>query len=88
MLIRTYIWLLSLKWLKRAQASFNDSEENMIFFQVIGFDSVDDESKPEDIVFSQNTPKPKDWTMETNPPYAYYLYYMYSNIVVLNHLRQ
>ena len=58
------------------------------FFQVIGFDSVDDESKPEDIVFSQYTPKPKDWTMETNPPYAYYLYYMYSNIVVLNHLRQ
>jgi len=56
--------------------------------QVIGFDSVDDESKPEEVVFGKSTPRPKEWTMEQNPPYAYYLYFMYSNIVVLNHLRK
>jgi len=56
--------------------------------QVIGFDSVDDESKPEQVVFGKSTPRPKEWTMEQNPPYAYYLYFMYSNIVGLNHLRK
>ncbi len=59
-----------------------------MIFQVIGFDSVDDESKPEDIMFTKKTPKPKEWTRGTNPPYAYYLYYMYSNMVVLNHVRK
>jgi len=56
--------------------------------QVIGFDSVDDESKPEEYLFNKFCPKPADWVTETNPPYAYYLYYIYSNMVVLNHLRR
>ncbi|XP_071959128.1 AMP deaminase 2-like isoform X2 [Antedon mediterranea] len=53
-----------------------------------GFDSVDDESKPEDIVFTMDSPTPEKWEATENPPYAYYLYYMYSNLVVLNHFRQ
>eukprot|EP00795_Rhopilema_esculentum_P016443 gene16443-7856_t len=56
--------------------------------QVIGFDSVDDESKPEDIMFNKFCPKPASWVAQSNPPYAYYLYYIYSNMVVLNHLRR
>ncbi|XP_057301542.1 AMP deaminase 2-like isoform X2 [Hydractinia symbiolongicarpus] len=56
--------------------------------QVIGFDSVDDESKAELFSFTKHSPLPKDWNNEHNPPYAYYLYYMYSNLVVLNHLRR
>jgi len=56
--------------------------------QVIGFDSVDDESKTETFDFSTTSPKPADWTNPHNPPYAYYQYYMYSNIVVLNHFRR
>lgn len=56
--------------------------------QVIGFDSVDDESKPEPLPFNNHSPKPKEWDNDVNPPYAYYLYYMYSNLVVLNHLRR
>ncbi|CAB1330290.1 unnamed protein product [Coregonus sp. 'balchen'] len=56
--------------------------------QVVGFDSVDDESKPEHHCFNMESPLPVDWTEEDNPPYAYYLYYMYANMTVLNHLRR
>lgn len=55
---------------------------------VSGFDSVDDESKPEHIVFDRDTPLPNDWTHEENPPYMYYLYYIYANMVVLNNFRR
>lgn len=53
-----------------------------------GFDSVDDESKPEHHVFTKASPLPKEWTAQDSPPYVYYIYYMYSNMVVLNHLRR
>ncbi|XP_042217847.1 AMP deaminase 2-like isoform X3 [Homarus americanus] len=54
---------------------------------VIGFDSVDDESKPESVVMDKDTPPPQLWSETENPPYAYYLYYMYANICTLNQLR-
>lgn len=56
--------------------------------QVTGFDSVDDESKHSDHMFSDKSPSPDVWTSEQNPPYSYYLYYMYANIMVLNNLRR
>lgn len=56
--------------------------------QVAGFDSVDDESKAETHLFTKKSPLPADWNTNENPPYSYYLYYMYSNMVVLNHLRK
>uniref|UniRef100_A0A671NW74 AMP deaminase n=1 Tax=Sinocyclocheilus anshuiensis TaxID=1608454 RepID=A0A671NW74_9TELE len=60
-----------------------------LFLQhVMGFDSVDDESKPEHHIFNLDSPKPMNWTEEDNPPYSYYLYYMYANMTVLNHLRR
>ncbi|XP_053508742.1 AMP deaminase 2 isoform X4 [Ictalurus furcatus] len=60
-----------------------------LFLQhVVGFDSVDDESKPEHHVFSLYSPRPDNWTEEENPPYSYYLYYTYANMTVLNHLRR
>ena len=49
---------------------------------------MDDESKAESHVFSSRSPLPADWTTNDNPPYAYYVYYLYSNMVVLNHLRR
>jgi AMP deaminase len=55
---------------------------------VIGFDSVDDESKPEHPVFDKDTPPPQEWCDAENPSYAYYLYYMYANMAVLNHFRR
>jgi len=54
---------------------------------VTGLDSVDDESKLEHIMFTNDVPVPERWTTDENPPYAYYLYYMYANLTVLNQLR-
>ncbi|XP_041747316.2 AMP deaminase 2 isoform X1 [Coregonus clupeaformis] len=63
--------------------------ELQLFLQhVVGFDSVDDESKPEHHIFNMDSPLPADWTEEDNPPYSYYLYYTYANMTVLNHLRR
>ncbi|KAJ8723635.1 hypothetical protein PYW07_007615 [Mythimna separata] len=61
---------------------------NKFLNHVIGFDSVDDESKPEDPMLVENMKKPAEWDHLENPPYAYYLYYMYANMTVLNHLRK
>ncbi|XP_021946617.1 AMP deaminase 2 isoform X10 [Folsomia candida] len=55
---------------------------------VIGFDSVDDESKPEHPLFDHNVPTPDRWAEKENPPYSYYLYYMYANMAILNHFRR
>lgn len=54
---------------------------------VSGFDSVDDESKHENPLFDSSTPTPDNWFDEENPPYNYYLYYMYANMTILNQLR-
>jgi len=55
---------------------------------VVGFDSVDDESKPENPLFDKDVTTPEQWYDEENPPYAYYQYYMYANLTVLNHFRR
>ncbi|XP_069966613.1 AMP deaminase 2 isoform X3 [Bactrocera oleae] len=55
---------------------------------VIGFDSVDDESKPENPIIDLDIPTPEAWSEEENPPYAYYIYYMYANMTVLNQYRK
>uniref|UniRef100_A0A665URR6 AMP deaminase n=1 Tax=Echeneis naucrates TaxID=173247 RepID=A0A665URR6_ECHNA len=55
---------------------------------VSGFDSVDDESKHSDHMFSFRSPKPEQWTADNNPPYSYYIFHMYANIMVLNNLRK
>ncbi|XP_053528978.1 AMP deaminase 3 isoform X2 [Artibeus jamaicensis] len=54
-----------------------DHRELHLFLKyVTGFDSVDDESKHSDHMFSDKSPNPDVWTSEQNPPYSYYLYYM------------
>ncbi|KAJ3365592.1 AMP deaminase [Allomyces javanicus] len=59
-----------------------------VFLQrVIGFDSVDDESKAERRIHKKY-PYPKYWTMSIQPPYSYYLYYMYANMTTLNQWRK
>ncbi|BFZ14415.1 hypothetical protein BsWGS_17454 [Bradybaena similaris] len=55
---------------------------------VSGFDSVDDESKPEHVLMNKDSPVPAEWTMPDNPPYTYYLYYTFANMVVLNNFRR
>ncbi|CAH2044839.1 unnamed protein product, partial [Iphiclides podalirius] len=70
----------------------NDPNSNIelhkFLTHVVGFDSVDDESKPENPMLDAEVRPPLGWDDEENPPYAYYLYYMYANITVLNHFRK
>jgi AMP deaminase len=59
-----------------------------VFLQrVIGFDSVDDESKVERRLFKKY-PVPRDWTTKQTPPYSYWIYHLYANMVSLNNWRQ
>ena len=57
--------------------------------QVVGFDSVDDESVYEKSATSTSfsTP-PEQWTQVENPHYCYWAYYIWANIYNLNHLRK
>ncbi|XP_037310611.2 AMP deaminase 3 [Pungitius pungitius] len=66
----------------------NHKEIHVFLKYVSGFDSVDDESKHSDHMFSFRSPKPEQWTAEENPPYSYYVFHMYANIMVLNNLRK
>jgi len=52
-----------------------------------GFDQVDDESMPEK-AFYRDIPTPDQFVSEENPPYAYYSYYLFTNIMVLNQYRK
>ncbi|KAE8385239.1 hypothetical protein BDV23DRAFT_165234 [Aspergillus alliaceus] len=55
-----------------------------IFLQrVVGFDSVDDESKAERRLY-RKYPIPREWSTKQNPPYSYWIYFMFANIASLN----
>ena len=59
-----------------------------VFLQrVIGFDSVDDESKPERRLFKK-FPVPKAWNTTQNPPYSYWIYFLFANMASLNAWRK
>lgn len=53
----------------------------------VGFDCVDDESKPEPRL-ARKFPVPIEWNFKTNPPYTYYLFYLWSNLYSLNMFRE
>ncbi|RPA77940.1 AMP deaminase [Ascobolus immersus RN42] len=55
-----------------------------IFLQrVIGFDSVDDESKVERRIYKK-FPIPSEWNTKQNPPYSYWIYHLFANMTSLN----
>ncbi|KAJ3553293.1 hypothetical protein NM688_g3692 [Phlebia brevispora] len=59
-----------------------------VFLQrVVGFDSVDDESKAEKR-FHRKFPYPRLWDAMESPPYSYWLYYMFANMASLNQWRR
>ena len=59
-----------------------------IFLQrVIGFDTVDDESKPERRVF-RKFPTAREWNTKQNPPYTHWIYYLFANMTSLNAWRK
>ncbi len=59
------------------------SKLHIFLHRVIGFDSVDDESKVERRMFKK-FPIPKDWNDEQNPPYNYWIYHLFANMASLN----
>ncbi|XP_021908594.1 probable AMP deaminase isoform X2 [Carica papaya] len=60
---------------------------HLFLMQVVGFDLVDDESKPERRPKKHMDP-PAEWTNDYNPAYSYYAYYCYANLYTLNKLRE
>ncbi|KAM0712027.1 hypothetical protein Q7P37_011121 [Cladosporium fusiforme] len=59
-----------------------------IFLQrVIGFDTVDDESKTERRIY-RKFPLPREWNTYQNPPYSYWIYYLFANMASLNVFRK
>ena len=55
-----------------------------LFLQrVIGFDSVDDESKVETRLY-RKYPPPNEWNTKQNPPYTYWIYHLFANMASLN----
>ncbi len=63
--------------------------------KIVGFDCVDDESRPEggaaggglNLSSIPRLPFPSSWTGPENPPYHYWMYFLYANIASLNALR-
>ncbi|KAJ7274151.1 hypothetical protein C8J57DRAFT_1314792 [Mycena rebaudengoi] len=59
-----------------------------VFLQrVIGFDTVDDESKSERRIYKKY-PYPRLWDTKESPPYSYWIYYMFANMASLNNWRR
>lgn len=55
-----------------------------LFLQrVVGIDSVDDESKPERRLY-RKYPTATEWDTTQNPPYSYWIYYLFANLTSLN----
>ena len=55
-----------------------------VFLQrVVGFDSVDDESKVETRLY-RKYPPPNEWNTKQNPPYTYWIYHLFANMTSLN----
>ena len=60
---------------------------HIFLHRIVGFDSVDDESKIERR-FYRKFPFPHDWTTKQNPPYSYWIYYLWANMASLNAWRK
>jgi AMP deaminase len=74
------------------QATLDPASHPRIFAllqsQMVGIDSVDDESLPPPRGKLRDCPPPDEWTSTDNPPYAYYSYYIQANLRKLNRLRE
>lgn len=69
----------------------SDPQLHCFLKQVTGFDCVDDESRLERNAAGNaagRLPKPADWTSGDNPPYSYWIYYIFANLHSLNQLRR
>ncbi|KNG78345.1 AMP deaminase [Plasmodium falciparum IGH-CR14] len=87
-LINTFADFLSNIFSPCFEAIKNPEENKEIFIflhQIVGWDSVDDESIISNYTLKGGElPTPDKYVSEHNPPYSYYAYYMYINIRMLN----
>ena len=58
------------------------------YVQVCGFDLLEDEALADRHFMDVTDKLPVDWVESDNPGFAYYCYYVYANLVSLNHLRR
>lgn len=65
-----------------------DPPLHYLLLQVVGFDSVDDESIYEVFSKKEFVVSPIMWEDNNNPHYAYWIYYIYINLFSLNSLRK
>ena len=65
-----------------------DPPLHYFLLQVVGFDTVDDESIYETLSFEELDKDPREWNKENNPHYIYWIYYIYANLYSLNTLRK
>jgi len=73
------------------EVTLNPSKDPNLFqflLQVVGFDTVDDESTYEVLSLEHLAMKPCEWIKEENPHYSYWIYYIYANLSSLNELRR
>lgn len=89
-LVANFAQYLSNLFDKLWKVSLNPAERPRLFHflnHVTGFDCVEDERR-EDVSGSlANLPPPQKWTSEDDPPYNYYMYYLWVNIRTLNEFR-
>lgn len=78
--IANFAEMLNNIFLPLFEASINpDAHPEIHYFleAIVGFDSVDDESRPEHGFLSGHSgvslPKPEQWTTSENPPYGYWM---------------
>lgn len=58
------------------EATINPQSHPELFcfmHHLTGFDSVDDETKPEKPILTADMAQPEEWVIPDNPPYVYYL---------------
>lgn len=75
-IIKNFQELLTNLFLPLFEATIHPESHPELFrflLHLTGFDSVDDESKPERPVLTSDMPHPEQWTSKENPPYVYYL---------------
>lgn len=70
--------------------SLHPSENPRLFHfvnHISGFDCIENEQRV-DVSLSMALRPPQEWTSEEEPPYNYYLYYIWANVFSLNEFRQ
>lgn len=73
------------------EVTLNPSKDPALFqflLQVVGFDTVDDESTYEVLSLENLAQSPEEWVKENNPHYSYWIYYIHTNLASLNELRK